>query len=110
MDRFQNGFAKLADQVQSGDANAQIRLRRHLEPEMVRIVRRALRDGRGRTPLDRRILAEARQVGLQTNLAIGAERERLIGELAQSVCASVIGVLGPKKERLAEETVCSSDA
>jgi hypothetical protein len=110
MDRNQNSFASLADRVEAGDAGAPAQLRRELEPEMVRIVRRALRDGRGRTPLDRRILAEARHVGWHADLAAGAERERLIEELARCVCTSVLGGLRPRNDHPAEETVCGNDA
>ena len=109
MDRH-NSFLNLAEQAQSGSSSAQTHLRRKMEPEMMHIVRHALRDGRGRTPLDRRILDEARHAGLNADPA-AAEDDGLIRKLAQLVCASVIGALRPRNDApAAEDTACGNDA
>ncbi len=108
MNRTTNPFTKLAEQAERGDVAANVQLRRKLEPEIVHMVRCVIQDGRERTNLDRRILAEARRVGLRADLGSREERERLILKVAHRVCATVVSRLQKQPERLADETVCDS--
>ena len=96
MQRHENMFTVLAVRVEEGDTGAQSELRRQLEPELVRIVRRVIRHGVGRTPVDRRILAEARRLGLDAASAQTAAGECLIRSVASSVGALLIAGLRPR--------------
>jgi hypothetical protein len=108
MFRSENSFSNLVGEVKRGDAFAQNQLRRKLAPDMVFIVRRALQDGRGRTALDRRILAEARRAGWDADLAAGDGRDRLVDEVVDSICDSVLAHLRPRIQVAAEETICET--
>lgn len=107
MHRTANVFASLADRVAVGDSRATGELRRHLEPEMVHIVRRVVCKGAGRSPMDRRILAEAQRVGLDAVIADGADGEQLIRRVAHCVSLLFIdGLRAPQAGRgIIDETV-----
>lgn len=107
MNRSTNPFVNLADRAERGDAIAKTQLRRQLEPELIHIVRRVIQEGRGRTMLDRRILAEASRVGLDVGVHSGEERERLLLVVAQRVCSTVVSRLRHADNQPAEETVCT---
>lgn len=108
MNRSSNLFASLSAKAERGDAEARRQLHRQLEPQVVHIVRRVLRDGAGRSPLDRRILVEATRLGEADVTDSREARERLIHAVARRVCSSVIANLPGEDERQADETVCNS--
>ena len=108
MSRSSNVFSTLAAKAQRGDATAKTQLHRQLEPQMLHIVRLVIREGRGRTALDRRILAEASRVGLSGKLQSPEERERLIRSVAQNLCSSVVSQLRTTTTHASEDTVCDS--
>jgi hypothetical protein len=93
------GFRALAAQVKRGDAGAVERLRQRLGPEMRYIVSQALRPGAAPTPMTRHIRAQAEQ------LVPGADRDSLVGSVAQSLCESILDRLGAGLSPRAGETV-----
>jgi hypothetical protein len=105
MQRSSNPFAVLADRAEIGDVFAQAELRRQLEPELVRIVRRVIQKGPGPSSMDRRILAEARRLGLDEG---EAAPESLIQQVAHSVGSLVLDGLRAKQagRAAAADTVC----
>jgi hypothetical protein len=109
MRQVHNAFAVLADRAGLGDASAKVQLRQEMEPEVVRIVRRVIQNGAGPSPLDRRILAVADSLGLDTVSAAGEDGELLVRHVAQRVCATVMAGARPvSRQRFAlEETVCN---
>jgi hypothetical protein len=108
MNRSTNPFANLADKAARGDLAARNLLQRQLGPQMVHLVRCVVQEGRDRSALDRRILAEATRVGLHAGLASSDERERLIVAVAQRLCTSVISRLGAEGDHRADDTVRAS--
>jgi len=72
-----------------GDCNAGTALQRELEPNLVRIVRYALRSGDTTFALHKRILAEARQVAPGACLPGRDAPEHLIGQVARRLSDSV---------------------
>jgi hypothetical protein len=104
--RSNNPFAMLADRAETGDSSAQSDLRRKLEPEMICIVRRVIQQGNAHTAMDRRILAEARRLGLDT---AGAEIDLLIRKVASSVSNLFVDRLRakPSDRFRMGETVCN---
>ena len=109
MYRSKNVFGTLADRAEVGDSNAQGELRRKLEPEIVRMVRRVVRNGAGQSSVDRCILAEASRVGLDARAAASAEGEHLIRKVAQCVSSRFVEGLrsAPVRQRLHQDTVCN---
>ena len=109
MHRSQNAFTMLADRAEMGDSSASHELRRKLEPEMIRIVRRVIRAGSGRSPMDRRILAEANRIGLDADRAASADGDLLIRKVALCVSSLFVdGLRARSVDRLPmEETVCT---
>ena len=109
MQRSNNIFARLANQAVSGDSSAQSELRRQLEPEMVHIVRRVLREGPGHSSMDRRILAEARRLGLNAELAASTDGELLIRTVARAVSNLLVEGMRTKAKKPfnMQETVCN---
>jgi hypothetical protein len=85
MQRSNNVFVMLANQAEAGDSTARVELCRHLEPQLVHIVRRVICEGPGHSSVDRRIVAEARRVGLNAELAASADGELLIRTVARTV-------------------------
>jgi hypothetical protein len=109
MNRSDNIFAKLAARAQEGELSAQGELRRKLEPELVYIVRRVVQAGTSPSAVDRRILAEARRVGLDAEAAKGAAGEALIRQVARRVSFLLVDGLCPNQADLftRRETVCT---
>lgn len=101
-----NAFALLADRAR-GDASAKVQLRRELEPELVRIVRRVVQHGTGYSPLDRRILAEADRFGLDSVTAASDQEDFLVRQVARAICAQVVSGSrpAPRKSVVSEDTV-----
>jgi hypothetical protein len=106
MYRSQNEFVALADRAEAGDAWAQGELCRTLEPEMVRIVRRVVQSGSGRSSMDRRILVEADRIGLDAEAAASADGELLIRKLARFLSAVFIDGLRSRSLARVDETIC----
>lgn len=107
MNRANNVFAVLADRVEDGDSSAHTELRRELEPEMIHIVRRVIRSGAGHSCIDRRILAEARRIGLDSDAA-EEKSDQLIRKVARCISGLFVeGLRARRAESFAEkETVC----
>jgi len=103
-----NVFVLLADRAEEGDSIAHGELRRQLEPEMVRIVRRVIQAGVGRSSMDRRILAEAYRVGLDADAAVGESGDILIRKVARCISSLFVDGLRGKqvKQFSRNDTVC----
>jgi hypothetical protein len=97
MNRSKNVFAMLADRAAEGDSSAQGELSRKLEPELVHIVRRVVQSGAGYSSMDRRILAEARRIGLDADAATSEDGELLIRRVARCVSALLLDGLRAKQ-------------
>jgi hypothetical protein len=81
----------LASRARRGEAEAATRLRQLLAPQMVYIVRRALRVGRGVSPLDRRILVEAEQARVDSvDSGQACQGEYLVRRVAQRICDNLV--------------------
>ena len=108
MNPNKNPFSELASKAKRGDAAAQIAMRRQMESEMIRIVRRSLKDGKGTTPLDRRIHAEAERIGVDFAVHTSEEQEQIVHRIAKALCASVLSHLRPAPAPQAAETIYDS--
>jgi hypothetical protein len=95
----------LAARARRGDGAALVRLRDELEAALARVVRGALRPGRGRSPLAVSIRAVAARVAADGGPAPAGDREGLVQEVARRVCGSVLGGLAPGRARPGDETV-----
>ncbi|MBI1916876.1 MAG: hypothetical protein HYS12_19385 [Planctomycetes bacterium] len=80
----------LAARVRQGEREAANRLHQLLAPQMVRLVRRALRQGAGSSPLDERILAEAQRALEDNPDQRPPEGEALIRQVAQRLCDNLL--------------------
>jgi hypothetical protein len=109
MNRSKNIYAMLADRAEKGDSSAQGELRRKLEPELVHIVRRVVQSGAGHSSMDRRILAEARRIGLDADVAASDDGELLIRKVARCVSSLLLDGLRAKQADhfTRNETVCN---
>jgi hypothetical protein len=109
MRHVNNAFVVLADRAGLGDASAKVQLRRELEPELVRIVRRVIQNGAGSSALDCRIRAVADSLGLDARAAAGEDGEFLVRQVAQRVCAIVMARSkpAPRERSVLEDTVCN---
>jgi hypothetical protein len=105
-----NTLEALATEARRGSSRTRASFRNHMEHEFIHIVRRSLRDGQGKSPLDRKIRAEARRIAMESATNPLQNQERLIRMVAQSLCASVITNLptGPAEVRFADETICET--
>ncbi len=90
MKRSNNLFVLLAQQAESGDFAESAELRQQLEPELVHMVRRVVRDGPGHSSIDRCISEEARRVGLSVTHAGSAEGDQLIQAVARTICRTIV--------------------
>ncbi|MBM3995675.1 MAG: hypothetical protein FJ303_16210 [Planctomycetes bacterium] len=99
MFRSSNIFSALMDRVQVGDKTAQLELRQKLEPEMVFIVRHVIEKGVGHSPMDRRILAEARRLGVHAGMIATTDGEALIRQIAE--CVSGLFIAGLQRKAAA---------
>ena len=109
MNRSKNVFAMFADRAAVGDSSAQGELIQKLEPELVHIVRRVVQSGAGNSSMDRRILAEARRVGLDADVATSEDGELLIRKVARCVSSLLLDGLRAKHADHfpRNETVCN---
>lgn len=85
---------RLATRARHGDVGAGAQLRQELEPQMVRIVRRAVRAG-GDSPLARRITDAARRA-MPLGPPQSADPDGLARRVAHSLCDAVLGQLQPR--------------
>ena len=86
---------RLADRVRQDDSRAATALRKELQTQMIRMVRRVVRTGKADSPLSRRILAEAGPLSLDMLGLPAEERERHIARVARHLCESVMNKLRP---------------
>ncbi|MBM4070345.1 MAG: hypothetical protein FJ271_15530 [Planctomycetes bacterium] len=82
-------YTELAQAIQQGDHVAETRFRGALEPELMRIVRRALNAGGGSSHLDQRILAEA-HLGFWELHSEPQAREAVIRQVAVRMCRNIL--------------------
>lgn len=82
-------LSELVRQIQKGDHAAEAQFRGALEPQLVRIVRRALCAGSSTTQLDHRILAETHLVFWELHSEPQA-REAVIRQVALRLCRSIL--------------------
>src|SRR5688572_9556660 len=108
MNPNKNAFSALASKAKSGDGAAQLAMRRQMESEMVRIVRRSLKEGKVRTQLDHRIHAEAQRIGTAFASHSSEDLDRIVQRITQALCASVLSHLRPAPAPQAEETIYDS--
>jgi hypothetical protein len=87
---------ELEARISRGDAAAEGELLNRLEPQMVCMVRRALRSQPNATPLDRLIRAEINRLSLGNEQNPDLEDSRLARRVALRICATVIDRLRPK--------------
>jgi hypothetical protein len=92
-----NNLSELEARVTRGDSRAEGELLSQLEPQMVCMVRRALRSRPSQSPLDRMIRAEIRHMNQSKNLPRSPEEGGLVRQVAQRVCAAVIDRLRPHR-------------
>jgi hypothetical protein len=81
----------LAARVGTDDSAALARLRRELEPQMVRIVRRAIGRGNRRSALAQRIHVTAERFSRLGPDHPAEDREWLIGQVARHMCDTLLG-------------------
>jgi len=101
MDTKEVDFERLAFRAGRGDREAGATLRRELEPQLVRMVRRTLRTQHETTPLARRVLAEARRMAVVPRREGWIAPEPLIGQVARRMCewimAGLVGAVNPRR-------------
>jgi hypothetical protein len=83
----------LAERVHTGDAAAAAELRRQLEGQMARIVRRAMNVRDRRSPLTRRIQAEVAQASRPSREPL--PQDQVINRVVGRMCDSVLCGLSP---------------
>ena len=87
-----NPFLRMAARVQQGSPNADSRFRSEMDPQIQRLIRRALRVGLSETPLCRRIKREAQRMGTDWRL-LNPDDAVMMKQLAQRICQGVAIVL-----------------
>ncbi len=97
MTHINNDLSELEARVSRGDSRAEGELLNRLEPQMVCMVRRALRSRPSESPLDRLIRAEIRRMTPWKNQQTSPEEGGLVRQVAQRVCAAVIDRLRPHR-------------
>jgi hypothetical protein len=92
-----NNLSELEARVSRGDSGAEGELLDQLEPQMVCMVRRALRSKPSQSPLDRLIRAEIRRMTPWKDHQPSPEEGGLVRQVAQRVCAAFIDRLRPQR-------------
>jgi hypothetical protein len=87
---------ELEARVSRGDTAAEGELLNRLEPQMVCMVRRAMRCRPNATPLDRLIRAEINRLSPTTPQSQGFDDRGLAYQVARRICAAVVDRLRPK--------------
>ena len=91
-----NELRRLAERVTRGNPGAAENFLSEIEPQVVRMVRRAMRAGAADTPFNRLVAAEARALAPRD---AGTDPEELAGRIARRVCRAMIARLGPNAAR-----------
>jgi hypothetical protein len=81
-----NKWELLAQQTRRGDCHASAQLRRHVQPHLAIIVRRAIRTDDDHSPLTRRIRTAARQTARDCQETPTQDQERLVKPVARRLC------------------------
>jgi hypothetical protein len=89
----------LARRVEQGDSGAATALRGALQPQFVRMVRHALRYGAGKSQVLRRVMAKAQEIYAAAPDKDAVNEEWLAGQVASSMCASLIEGLRTRRSR-----------
>src|SRR5262249_757704 len=95
MNHYSNQLKELETRVSRGDPSAEGELLDELEPQMVFMVRRALRTSPGDSPLDRMIRKEIDRLTPEPGQGRSLEERGLVRQIAQRVCAAMIDRLRP---------------
>ena len=90
MDTRNQSLNQLASRIEGGDASAVPQFRRELEPQMERIVGRALRSRTAANPLSRRIQEQARQVSGGHALGPADRLDLVIKLVTRAMCDSAV--------------------
>jgi hypothetical protein len=93
---------ELEARVSRGDTSAEGELLNRLEPQMLCMVRRAMRSRANATPLDRLIRAEINRLLPDHEQNPDKDDGRLAHRVAQRICATVIDRLRPKPRSIRE--------
>jgi hypothetical protein len=96
MNAKENDLSGLAFRAGLGDREAEDTLRRHLEPQIVRMVRCTLITGAGVNPVANLALAEARRIGGGARAPGGEIPEHIISSVARRVLEGVMATLPTK--------------
>jgi hypothetical protein len=88
-------FETLASRARRGDPEAGATLQRELEPQMVYIVRQALRDGDSPDPLTQRIRKEAQWINIRSCLPGSEPPGHVVDQVARRLSQSVVANLTP---------------
>ena len=83
-------WEELLARAEAGELAAKKRLRREVEEQLVRTVRRTVRWGVASSPLERRILLTAHWLSAKVRGDPVEEREGLVCRIAQAVCEEVM--------------------
>jgi hypothetical protein len=107
MDTSSPSLNQLAARIEGGDASAVTQFRRTFEPQMARVVGRALRSGSTATPLNRRIQEKARQLSRGNGLRPTRRLDLLVELVTRAMCDSALERLrnAEPAHRMARETV-----
>jgi hypothetical protein len=102
-------FHYLAARIRQGDPTAEAEWHRNMDPQVVRIVRRALGSRTRPSPLTLRIRAEAQRLSATWARLWEEEPEKLAGLLACQIGATLLDQLrsaGPRQQG-GVDTVCN---
>src|SRR5579864_8327638 len=91
MNWHSNPFAQLAVRVRRGEATAAEQFRRHVTPQLVRMVRRVVQYGPHPTPWERRIQAETERALSEGTISV--DSEQVIGLVAKRLCQDMVDSL-----------------
>jgi len=107
---YSNVFSELLARARQGDRRAQLEFREELERAMIPMVRQTLRSGVAGSVMARRILAEARRLDPDYQLAMIVNADAFIREVAENLCEEVAGRLEPRPVPSvpSAETVCAT--
>jgi hypothetical protein len=106
MSAERNGLRELALRVNRGDSAAAAEFVQIVEPQVVRMVRRAVRTGNSASALARRIIAETVHLMFR-EAGPAVDQDALIAEITRRICRSAADGLRPgwHDERNCLETV-----
>jgi hypothetical protein len=86
-------FERLALDTRRGDPDAGAKLQRELEPQLVYIVRQALREGNNDDPLTQRIRKEAQWILEGSRKAQQDDQDHVVGQVAHRLCETIVANL-----------------